>query len=120
MRFLEDKILYAFDKDLRSDIRNEGEAEITATLKSGMLEFNSERKKKLYSATVRGSLEGGSLELNVMLDEKRSITYPISPSAHHSVISFRIKSGSFRYMTFELTAKGKGEQIIHGIELNAD
>ena len=55
-----------------------------------------------------------------MLDEKRRITYPISPSAHHSVISFRIKSGSFRYMTFELTAKGKGEQIIHGIELNAD
>lgn len=120
VRFLEDKILYAFDKDLNSDIRNEGEAEITATLKSGMLEFNSERKKKLSSATVRGSLEGGSLELNVMLDEKRRITYPISPSAHHSVISFRIKSGSFRYMTFELTAKGKGEQIIHGIELNAD
>lgn len=119
-RFFKEYSLCIFDDSLRSDICKRTEAEIVGTLKSGELEFNSKHKKKLYSATVRGSISGGSLKLNIILDSQKRLSYDVSPNSFHSVIPFRAKSGSFSSMTFELTAKGKGEQIIHGIELDAD
>ena len=120
VRFLEGLTLYAFDKSLAADARNGEEVEIVARLKSGELEFNSEQKKKLCSATVRGEFSGGTLTLNALLDGKREIVNSILPSKLHSVIPFRIKSGGFRSMMLELTVSGKAEQIIHGIELYAD
>lgn len=119
-RFFEENSLCVFQASLQSDTHQKKETEIIGTLKSGELEFNSKHKKKLYSATVRGRISGGSLKLNVILDGQKELTYNVSPNDSHSVIPFRTKSGSFSSMTFELTAKGKGEQIIHGIELDAD
>lgn len=120
VRFLEERALYVFSPELNADIRDDNEVEIIARLKSGELEFNSEQKKKLSSATVRGAFSGGALTLNVLLDGQTKIVYSITPSKSHSVIPFRTKSGSFRALSFELVASGKAEQIIHGIELNAD
>ena len=120
VRFVEDKAVYIFDSALTSDIRKVGESEIVAKIKSGELEFNSKNKKKLSSTTVRGSSKGGTTELYVLLDGKKELRYSVPPNSSHSVIPFRTKSGSFSAMTFELTAKGKGTQIIHGIELDAD
>ena len=120
VRFLEGLTLYAFDESLNADARNGEEVEIVARLKSGELEFNSEQKKKLSSATVRGAFSGGALTLNALLDGQTKIVYSITPSKSHSVIPFRTKSGSFRALSFELIASGKAEQIIHGIELYAD
>ena len=120
VRFLENLFLYVFDASVSSDIVGDAETEIIATLKSGELEFNSNQKKKLSSTTVRGAFSGGSLKLKALLDGQREIVYPILPNTSHSVIPFRTKSGSFSSMSFELIASGKGEQTIHGIELNAD
>lgn len=120
VRFFEEKGLFVFDSSLECDILEGKEQEITARVKSGELEFNSKSKKKLSSATVRGIFSGGALKLRALLDGNILLTYDISPSNAHSVISFRTKSGSFSSMTFELVTEGKGEQIIHGIELIAD
>ena len=118
--FYEGSSLYAFEESLLYDMRNEGRSEIIGLLKSGELEFNSKRKKKLCTTTVRGSFNGGTLILNVLLDGETPLSYDISPTPPHSVIPFRTKSGSFTSMTFELIANGYGDQLIHGIELDAD
>ena len=118
--FYEGNALYAFNSSLNYDIYDNTEHEIIGILRSGELEFNSKNKKKLCSTTLRGSFSGGKLLLKVLLDNKISLTYEISPNSSHSVIPFRTKSGSFSSMVFELNAKGKGEQLIHGIELDAD
>ena len=119
-RFFEGVLLCVFNPSLSADIRNNTITQITATLKSGELEFNTKQKKKLSSTTVRGKINGGSIKLQVTLDGKKTLIYDVSPSNSHSVIPFRTRSGSFSSMCFELTATGKGEQIIHGIELEAD
>ena len=118
--FLENTTLYAFNSALQSDIKNNTSVQISASLTSGELEFNSKQKKKLYSSTIRGSISGGSIKLRITLDNKKTLLYNISPSAYHSVIPFRTKSGSFKSLKFVLTATGEGTQIIHGIELEAD
>lgn len=118
--FFENTALYTFDPTLIIDVRSSGNSQITAKFKSGELEFNTKQKKKLSSTTIRGYSTGGNIRLTVNLDGKKTLTYNISPSNHHSVIPFRTRSGSFASLSFELTATGNGEQIIHGIELTAD
>ena len=118
--FFEDKSTYTFDPSLTYDKIGETEKEIIATFKSGELEFNSRGKKKLCTATVRGSASGGSLKASFLLDGKKSFTVDITPPKSHSVIPTRTRSGSFRSLCFELTASGGGKQTIHGIELDAD
>lgn len=120
VRFCEEGAIFVFDRSLNTDTRNNVKYEITGTLKSGELEFNSKLPKKLCSATVRGSFSGGRLEFIGKLDGQKNISSYITPKKAHSVIPFRIRSGSFSSMNFELIAKGAGEQIIHGIELDAD
>ncbi|MBO7303382.1 MAG: hypothetical protein J6U68_04270 [Clostridia bacterium] len=118
--FFEGKNLYVFKPSLTCDVVNGENREIVASFKSGELEFNSRDKKKLSTATVRGSFSGGSLNATFIFDGKTSLSADITPSNVHSVIPFRTRSGSFRSLTFELTASGEGTQIIHGIELDAD
>ena len=120
IRFFEGVLLCVFNPSLTSDVRNTVNTQVTATLKSGELEFNTKQKKKLSSTTIRGKISGGTVKLRVTLDNKKTLLYDISPSSSHSVIPFRTRSGSFSSMYFELTATGKGEQIIHAVELEAD
>ena len=120
VRFFENAELLAFDDSKYTDIRRGQESEIIAKLTSGELEFNSRFKKKLSSTIVKGSFSGGSLRLESLLDGKKRIVYYISPRSTHSINLFRTKSGSFSSLSFDLIARGKGTQIIHGIEINAD
>lgn len=120
VRFFEGNSLYAFNSSFDSDIRDSEEHPITAQLISGELEFNSRNKKKLCTTTIRGICSDGSMTLNIKLDGKDSLTYDVTLKDKHSVIPFRTRSGSFNSMTFSLVATGKGKQIIHGIELDAD
>ena len=120
VRFFDGECLYTFDPSLYTDIRKSGSTEIVGRLKSGYLEFNSKHPKKLSSSAVRGSFSGGTLDLIAVLDGTKEIVADVTPEGLHSTITLRIRSGSFSSMTLELVAKGVGEQIIHGIELDAD
>ena len=118
--FFDGTTMHVFDPSLTSDIYKGIRKNIIARFKSGELEFNDRRKKKLASTTIRGSFSGGRLTLQTVLDKLKTSEYNVSPLKKHSVISYRIRSGSFSCMTFELITSGAGEQIIHGIELDAD
>ena len=120
VRFYDNSSIFVFDQSLHTDARDSAKYEIVGTFKSGDLEFNSKHRKKLYTATVRGTFDGGRLELKVALDGRKNIVYYVTPKNVHSVIPFRIRSGSFSSMSFELITRGNGKQIIHGIELDAD
>ena len=120
LAFFEDNTLYCFDDSLNADIHSNKTVEIIATLKSGELEFNSDKQKKLATTTIRGIASGGTLTLRVLLDGKTELDYTVTPADIHSVIPFRTRSGSFSSMSFKLIASGEGAQAIHGIELIAD
>lgn len=120
VRFYNNGSIFVFDQSLHTDARDSAKYEIVGTFKSGDLEFNSKHRKKLCTATVRGAFDGGRLELKVALDGRKNIVYYVTPKNVHSVIPFRIRSGSFSSMSFELITRGNGKQIIHGIELDAD
>ena len=119
-RFIGSKMLCCFDDTLLCDFPSDEPIEIIARLKSGELEFNSKHKKKLSGASLRGEFSGGSLNATIMLDGKKSFSTPFKTRAKHFNVPFRIRSGSFYSLTFELIASGSGDQIIHGVEFNAD
>lgn len=120
LAFFEGSTLYCFDDSLTADIHTDKRVEIVAKLKSGELEFNTERQKKLATTTIRGIASGGTITLRALLDGKTEINYTVTPKSVHSVTPFRTRSGSFGSMSFELIASGEGTQAIHGIELIAD
>lgn len=119
-RLFENGSLFCFDDSLSADHCSDEPAEITAKIKSGELEFNSKHKKKLSGATLRGEFSGGTLDVSITLDGEKTFATSITPSAKHFVFPFRIRSGSFSSLSFELTARGDGDQIIHGVEFDAD
>ncbi len=118
--FFENSALYRFDDNLYTDEKPSGNAELVARIKSGELEFNSNYKKKLSGATLRGEFSGGELDISITLDGNKTFTTSIAPKEKHFVFPLRIRSGSFSSLSFELTARGSGKQIIHGVEFNAD
>lgn len=119
-RFFENEALYCFDDTLLTDIPSGIPIEIVAKIKSGELEFNSGLKKKLSGATLRGEHNGGELYVSVTLDGERTFSTQLAPRSKHFIFPFRIRSGSFSSLYFELIARGIGEEIIHGVEFNAD
>ena len=118
--FFDGLLLYTFDPSLNYDIYKNRQNTIIGKFKSGQLEFNDRKKKRLYYTTVRGEFMSRSLSMNITLDENSKQSFNITPLKKHSVVSIRTRSGSFNSLIFELTASGAGEQTLHGLELDAN
>lgn len=115
--FTKGKEIFRFDPSLLSDHLS---ANITATFKSGELEFNTLRYKKLNLIVLRGKFSDGNISLKLTLDHTKTITKDIELPSEHSVLAFRIRTGSFKVISIELSAIGEGEQIIHSMEIYAN
>ena len=115
--FAKGKEIFRFDKSLLSDHLS---SDITATFKSGKLEFNTLRYKKLNLIVLRGKFSNGNLSIKLTMDHEKTITKDIKLPEEHSILSFRIRTGSFKVISIELSAIGQGEQILHSMEIYAN
>ena len=114
--FAQNKSVYRFDKNIYSD----DSSEITAVFKSGHLEFNTLKFKKFNLIVLRGEFSSGKLTVKLLTDNTRLLEKEIDPPSEHSVLSFRIRTGSFKTISVELCATGIGEQRIHSMDLYAN
>ena len=114
--FCKEKEIFRFDPSFQKDYLST----IHATFKSGELEFNTLKYKKFNLIVLRGEFTGGNLSLTLTLDHKKTITKELALHNEHSVLAFRIRTGSFKTISVELSAIGEGKQIIHSMELYAN
>ena len=98
---------------------NERTDKPTTIFKSGTLEFNSIKYKKMKLVVLRGEFSDGQLTIKLSFDNGKSLSYSFSPPKNHFVLPVRIRSGSFKTVSIELSSNGNGEQVIHGIDLYA-
>lgn len=113
--FVDKKSVYRFDSSLFED----PSGAIKATLKSGELEFNTYKYKKLYKIVFRGEFSSGRLSLKLVIDNEKVVQRDVQPSSKHFILPFRIKTGSFKSISFEISALDAGEQVLHGMKLYA-
>lgn len=97
----------------------DGGEKISATFKSGELEFNSMKYKKTRLVVIRGEFTGGGIIIKLSFDNGKTLSYTLAPPKKHFVLPVRIRSGSFKSVSINVLAYGAGEQTIHGIELYA-
>ena len=114
--FCKENEIFRFDPSFQKDHLST----IHATFKSGELEFNTLKYKKFNLIVLRGEFTGGNLSLTLTLDHKKTITKELALHNEHSVLAFRIRTGSFKTISVELSAIGEGKQIIHSMELYAN
>lgn len=115
MIFANGSKIYYFDQSLLEDPNDS----IIGRLKSGELEFNTHKYKKLTHIAFRGDFSSGNLLLTLLIDNEKTLQYYVNPSTNHFILPFRIKTGSFKALSFELTTHKSGEQILHGLNLYA-
>lgn len=114
--FSNDKKIFRFDESIRKD----DSSNINAIFKSGELEFNTLRYKKLNLIVLRGEFSSGNLSLKLLLDNEKSLTKTVEIPNKHSILAFRVRTGSFKTISVELSSEGEGEQILHSMEIYAD
>ena len=68
---------------------------------------------------LRGEFSGGGITIALTFDNGKTISYSLTPPQKHFVLPVRIRSGSFKSVSIQLSAYGSGKQTIHGIELYA-
>ena len=118
--FFSESDFYVFSSDLPYDIDASGnEIPITATAKSGSLDFGSNEYKRLIGCELAADLCGEELELCISCDSKEKINVSPSSESEHSVFNIRTRSGRFLNLTLSLASRGKSSQVIHGITLKA-
>ena len=114
--FSKGKEIFRFDKSFQKDYLST----IDATFKSGDLEFNTLKYKKFNLIVLRGEFTSGKLSLTLTLDHNKTLTKEIELPKEHSILAFRIRTGSFKTISVELSASGEGNQILHSMELYAN
>lgn len=113
--FVDSNFVSRFDDRYMNDQKNE----ITSIFKSGNLEFDSIKYKKMRLVVLRGEFTGGELIITLSFDNGKELSYSFSPIGNHFVLPLRMRSGSFKSVSVQLTANGIGKQIIHSMELYA-
>ncbi len=98
---------------------NDQDKEITSVFKSGTLEFNSIKYKKMRLIVVRGEFYGGDLLIKLSFNNGDTLSYTFSPPGTHFILPIRMRSGSFKSVSLEVRARGTAKQVIHSIELYA-
>jgi hypothetical protein len=92
---------------------------IVATMRSGILDFGSSRKKRLTEIELTGDLGQESVEVTVSCDTGETLTVQLSSNAEHAVIRQRIRTGRFTTAVVTLKASDRVSQTIHSLKLTA-
>lgn len=115
--FYKEGVLYTFDKECDTDIYLDGESDITATFKSGFLDFGVAGNKRLTELGLSGE-KCRSLKVTLEPQDIDPQVFSISMlGSKHSRFERRLNSGRFRQMTFTIKSEGSSRPVIHGFRL---
>ena len=137
--FINDDKICVFDDGYYSDCENtDGTDEmfITASLKSGIIDFASAKEKRLkyFSclANLNGSrlnanittdclanLNGSRLNANITTDRGESVNIQLGSKGEHAAYSSRIHSHRHSFLSFTLSMPGSGRQTLQSLKLEA-
>ena len=120
MGFLRGNHFYVFDPACVKDQSESGaQYAIVGTYESNLVDFGSDRTKKLSHLSMEGDLGGGSVRLDFFGDGIATVSHtfenPLSPS--HARLRTRAVSGRFHHGSLRLTAEGEFRPIIHSLTL---
>jgi len=113
-----------FTKDMYKDkYTGFDQSDITASLKTGILDFDTECKKRLSSLAITADLDGGSIQVNIESDNgsitSKEILHQEGVPSHYTEAK-RLTSDRFSHINeITLTAPGSTRQTIHKFELRA-
>ncbi len=117
--FTDENAVYVFDENLDQDSYSTSYTNISASIKSGVYEFDYAEYKKISSVVCRCDLQNSSVGLTLKTDRGESIPITFSGSANHAVIRRRITSHRMKGFEFTLVDNSKYRPTIHSIEFEA-
>lgn len=118
--FLHDNVIYVFESDCTTDRSKDGtESEILGIYESNLLDFGTNRKKKLSEISLYGDLGDGEVIFNFSGEGIAPFTHTFTEENHatHSMLRTRAYSGRFLFGTVTLTAPGGAKQIVHSLSI---
>lgn len=92
---------------------------ITASLKSGILDFGSNQNKRLLGCGIIADLGNDALEIEISCNTGENIRFSMTSFEEHSISYLRLRSGRFITAYLSLKTQSKSRQTIHSITLKA-
>ena len=120
--FINDDKICVFDDEYYSDCENtDGTDEmfITASLKSGIIDFASAKEKRLKYFSCLANLNGSRLNANITTDRGESVNIQLGSKGEHAAYSSRIHSHRHSFLSFTLSMPGSGRQTLQSLKLEA-
>lgn len=117
--FTDQNAVYVFDEKLNQDSNGTSYMNISASIKSGVYEFEGAEYKKISSAVCRCDLQNSSTDLTLKTDRGESIPITFSGAEDHTVIRRRISSHRMKSFEFTLVDNSQYRPTIHSIEFEA-
>jgi hypothetical protein len=119
--FLRGSRLFVFDENCVADREPDGfEYEIVGSFESNLLDFGTDRMKKLASVSLEGDLGGSSVSFSFEGNGITPAKHTFTETRHreHSILRARVHTDRFLFGKVKLTAPGNARQVIHSLSLH--
>ena len=117
--FIKDNRLYCFDEESYYDDVDEGSSYIKARIESGILELDTEKRRRLKSICVRGDAIR-RVKVTITPEGLSPVVFqPNEIGIWHKIIKKRLTSGRFKIMRLKLENEYDERMVVHGLEITA-